>query len=180
MHIFSSFYRFYDADRRLSRLFIKELLFLDSDPAGPQPNAHANANASGEAGQPGRAGASNSRVSDAETHVGLTLEFIGRLSDLLRQAQSRGELRSDVDPLLSTMNFFATYFLTLVGLLDPIHGAHLTADVATQRLRMALQLQVMGLLPEPQPSPARATRGRRRKPEQSAPSSASRKRRTRS
>lgn len=177
VHIFSSFYRFYDADRRLSRLFVKELLFLDAEsPVGVRVGA-------GGAPVPPAAGSATDtghRVSDAEKHMALTLEFIGRLSDLLRQAQSRGELRSDVDPLLSTMNFFATYFLTLVGLLDPIHGAHLTADVATQRLRMALQLQVVGLLPEPQPSPARATRGRRRKPEQDTPSSASRKRRNRS
>ena len=179
VHVFSSFYRYYESDRRLSRLFIKELLFLDSDPAGPQPNAHANANASGEAGQPGRAGASNSRVSDAETHVGLTLEFIGRLSGLVQQAQVRGELRADFDPLLATMNFFATYFLTLVGLLDPIAGAQQDAELATQRLRLALQLQISGLCSEAGPalstSPSEAPR--RRRP--AARSAAERKRRTR-
>ena len=169
VHVFSSFYRFYESDRRLSRLFIKELLFLDANPPSSDPSAEP---ATGSASEPSRS------ISDAEKHTALTLEFIGRLSDLLRQAQSRGELRTDVDPLLATMNFFATYFLTLVGLLDPIHGAHLTADLATQRLRMALQLQVSGLLPLPGPSPASTTPKRRSNRTHGAPSSAPRKRRT--
>ncbi len=173
VHVFSSFYHYYESDRRLSRLFIKELLFLDSEPAGLKPNANA-------AGEPGRASGSNSRVSDAEKHVGLTLEFIGRLSGLVQQAQARGELRADFDPLLATMNFFATYFLTLVGLLDPIAGVQQDAELATQRLRLALQLQISGLRSEAGPAlsttPSKATR-RQRSPARPLPE---RKRRTRS
>lgn len=136
VHIFSSFYRYYEADRRLSRLFIKELLFLDRGAEGGDVRVRTESDGTGTA---------SGVVSDAEKHTALTLEFIGRLSGLVQQAQARGELRSDFDPLLATMNFFATYFLTLVGLLDPIHGAHQNAELATQRLRLALQLQISGL-----------------------------------
>jgi AcrR family transcriptional regulator len=133
VHVFSSFYRYYESDRRLSRLFIKELLFLDSDPAGPQPNAHANANASGEAGQPGRAGASNSRVSDAETHVGLTLEFIGRLSGLVQQAQVRG-----------TPNFF---------LIKNGQGTRIPGALPYEQFKQALIQIETGATPTPQAAP---------------------------
>ena len=136
VHIFSSFYRYYEADRRLSRLFIKELLFLDRGAARGDVRVRTESDGSSPA---------SGVVSDAEKHTALTLDFIGRLSGLVQQAQARGELRSDFDPLLATMNFFATYFLTLVGLLDPIHGAHQNAELATQRLKLALHLQLSGL-----------------------------------
>jgi AcrR family transcriptional regulator len=163
VHVFSSFYRYYATDRRLSRLFVRELLFQDQ-PASP----------------PAEPGAGNSAISDAEKHLGLTLEFLGRLAALVQQAQERGGLRADFSPLLAAMNFFATYFLTLVGLLDPIHGASLDAELATARLRMALQLQVSGLRREggeasvtPSESPPQ-----RRKPRAPRAAPAPRKRRT--
>lgn len=171
VHVFSSFYRYYATDRRLSRLFIKELLFLDRDP----PASEAP-----EPAEPSRSSGERPRLSDAEKHTGLTLEFIGRLSGLVKAAQESGVLRADFDPLLATMNFFATYFLTLVGLLDPIHGAGLDAELATQRLRMALQLQISGLRSDPgqASSTPPATRPPRRKP--TPRTSAQRTRRTQS
>lgn len=125
LHVFSAYYRYYMTDRALARLFVKELLFLDSTPP-------ASATKVAEA-------------SDGEKHVALTMNFIGRLAGLVGQAQARGELREDFDPLVATLNFFASYFLTLVGLLDPVHGRGLDAELATERLRDSLQLQIAGL-----------------------------------
>lgn len=149
VHVFSAFYRHYTTNRHLARLFVKELLFLDGTPARPAARPTARAAAApmdppaADAASPGSASA----ASDGEKHVELTMSFIARLAALVGQAQARGELRDDFDPLLATINFFATYFLTLVGLLDPVHGRGLDAELATERLRASLQLQISGLLP---------------------------------
>lgn len=131
VHVFSAFYRYYTTNRPLARLFVKELLFLDGRSPSPSPSPAAG----------------NADPSDGEKHVALTMGFIGRMAALVSAAQARGELRRDFDPLLATLNFFSTYFLTLVGLLDPVHGAALDAELASERLRASLQLQISGLLP---------------------------------
>ncbi len=128
VHVFSAFYRYYTTNRPLARLFVKELLFLDG--RSPSPVA------------------GNADPSDGEKHVALTMGFIGRMAALVSAAQARDELRRDFDPLLATLNFFSIYFLTLVGLLDPVHGAALDAELASERLRASLQLQISGLLPK--------------------------------
>lgn len=133
VHVFSAFYRYYTTNRPLARLFVKELLFLDGRSPSPAPS-------------PAPA-AGNADPSDGEKHVALTMGFIGRMAALVGAAQARGELRRDFDPLLATLNFFSIYFLTLVGLLDPVHGAALDAELASERLRASLQLQISGLLP---------------------------------
>lgn len=130
VHVFSAFYRYYTTNRKLARLFVKELLFLDGRSPSPSPSA------------------GNADPSDGEKHIALTMGFIGRMAALVSAAQARGELRRDFDPLLATLNFFSTYFLTLVGLLDPVHGAALDAELASERLRASLQLQISGLLPK--------------------------------
>jgi AcrR family transcriptional regulator len=163
VHVFSAFYRYYMTDRQLARLFVKELLFLDSS-RGPAPEpVTGKAAAAGDPTRPAEAG-----VSDAEKHIALTMNFLGRLAALVAGAQARGELRDDFDPLTATMNFFAIYFLTLVGLLDPVHGRSLDAELATVRLRDSLQLQISGLLPpraeRSQPRRASSAAGPRPRP----------------
>lgn len=121
MHVFSRFYRYYADDRALARLYIKELLFMDKPPADAAPE------------------------DESGPRHALTMDFIARLAGLVGAAQGRGELRPDCDPVATALNFFSIYFVTLLGLLDPQHGVHLSADQACDRLRAALTLQFDGL-----------------------------------
>lgn len=50
----------------------------------------------------------------------LALDFIDQVGELFRQAQDRGEIRSDVDPSQAALAFWADYFLCVVtGLRTP-------------------------------------------------------------
>lgn len=115
VHVFSRFYRYYAEDRGLSRLFIKELLFVTTD--------------------------------TKQEHLALTLRFVARIADCIERAQRRGELRSDFVPMMAATNFFAAYFLVVVGFLDPNYGANMDVDQAVMMLRTALTIQIQGLAP---------------------------------
>ena len=115
VYIFSAFYRYYAKDRALSRLFIKELLFMPAE--------------------------------RSQRRMELTIRFVGRLAERVQAAQDCGKLRSDSEAFLVATNFFATYFLLLVGFLDASRSETMDLEQATANLRTALELQIEGLRP---------------------------------
>ena len=80
-----------------------------------------------------------------DEHFALTFSFIARLAGLVEAARQRGELRESAPPQQVALGFFAAYFLVLVGFLDPLHGAGMSPELATQTLRGALELQLRGV-----------------------------------
>lgn len=73
----------------------------------------------------------------------LTFEFLGRIAALVSDAQARGEIEPTVPPLLLAQNIFALYFF---GLMSWISGYATLATALDPGLRMALELQLRGLL----------------------------------
>jgi TetR/AcrR family transcriptional regulator, cholesterol catabolism regulator len=72
----------------------------------------------------------------------MTFGFLHRLAALVSEAQARGELDPEVQPLLLAQNAFALYFFALNGWLQ----GYTTLETALEPgLRMSLGLQLRGL-----------------------------------
>jgi hypothetical protein len=71
----------------------------------------------------------------------LTFTFLHQVAELVRTAQGRKEVAADVDPVLLASNFFAIYWLSLMGWA----GGHLSLEQALGTLERSLKLQVRGL-----------------------------------
>lgn len=71
----------------------------------------------------------------------LTFKFLHQMAELVRGAQHRSQVASDVDPVLLASNFFASYWLCLMGWA----GHHMTQEQALDALQRSLKLQVRGL-----------------------------------
>lgn len=78
---------------------------------------------------------------NAQTSNQLTFALLHHLAGLVQQAQARGEIASDVAPVLLAQNLFALYFFTLLGWL----GGMVTLETAVPHLRASLALQLRGL-----------------------------------
>jgi AcrR family transcriptional regulator len=122
MHVFGALYALYDAHPALGREFVR------------------------------RFGGAGSTTPNAQRMTTLTLGFLQRIVGLVVEAQRRGEVRKDVQPMTAATNMFAAYFLVLVAWLDG--RAHLVGNLDTT-LRESLALQVRGL--ESRPSRPRAS-----------------------
>lgn len=71
----------------------------------------------------------------------LTFAFLHRVAALIIEAQARGEVRSDAEPMIAAQAVFALYFS---GVLSWLQG-FLTLDGAKEVLRHSLDLLVRGL-----------------------------------
>jgi len=85
IHVFSSFFRFYEQHPANARHFLKELLFHSGESKGYQ------------------------------SFVPLNEKLVERLAQLVRHAQERGEVREDVEPRLAATSFFALYFAAVTA-----------------------------------------------------------------
>jgi len=85
IHVFSSFFRFYEQHPANARHFLKELLFHSGESKGYQSFAPLNE------------------------------KLVERLAQLVRHAQERGEVREDVEPRLAATSFFALYFAAVTA-----------------------------------------------------------------
>src|SRR5215469_3644477 len=85
IHVFSSFFRFYEQHPANARHFLKELLFHPGESKGHQSFASLNE------------------------------KLVERLAHLVRHAQERGEVRDDVEPRLAATSFFALYFAAVTA-----------------------------------------------------------------
>lgn len=71
----------------------------------------------------------------------LTFGFLHRLSLLVVDAQERGEVARDLDPVACARNVFGLYFMALMGWLS----GHATIEAALDpHLRQSLALQIRG------------------------------------
>lgn len=77
----------------------------------------------------------------AKVH-GLTFAFMHRSAALLIEAQTRGELRADLDVMVAAQSIFALYFS---GLMAWLQGFATLEEAREVLLRQALQLLVRGL-----------------------------------
>jgi len=75
----------------------------------------------------------------------LTVETIERIAALVAEAAARGEVAADVPPLLAAQNCFALYTTSLIAWLRGYVPT--VEEAADPLLRMALELQMRGLLP---------------------------------
>ncbi len=113
LHIFSFFFKFYAEDPDTSRVYISSLTF-QKELQGQRRKA--------------------------ATQIA---QFGGRLVQRVDAAKNRGELRSDLDAVQASRNFFALYFAALVAWLGG------TTDMETalnQVLRDAFDLQIKGMI----------------------------------
>lgn len=78
--------------------------------------------------------------------------FFMQLMDLVAQAQARGDLHPDADPLLVATNAFGAYTLALLAFLN---GMMPDADSTLFQIRLALDTQARGFLPEASSLPRR-------------------------
>jgi AcrR family transcriptional regulator len=85
-----------------------------------------------------------SKGKNTEALDGLTLSAMGRIGTLVELRIARGEVASDVPPLLLAQNAFALYFAALSAWL---RGYVATPDESLGLLRMSLELQLRGLAP---------------------------------
>lgn len=77
----------------------------------------------------------------------LTFAFLRRLASLVRDAQARGEVAAEVEPLLAAQNLFALYFFALLNWLTGLASLESSLDPL---LKNALVLQIRGLQARPQ------------------------------
>src|SRR5262249_2587543 len=73
-----------------------------------------------------------------------TFAFLQELGLLVRDAQARGEVAGDVEPLQAAQNIFALYFGALMSWLSGLFSLEAALD---RGLRAALALQLRGLRP---------------------------------
>jgi AcrR family transcriptional regulator len=80
---------------------------------------------------------------NGQTLRAMTLSFLHRLSELVREAGARGEVDPTVPPMQAANNFFALYF---AALLAGVSGQVQSLDAAKELvLRGSLALQIRGL-----------------------------------
>jgi AcrR family transcriptional regulator len=77
-----------------------------------------------------------------------TFETLGRLAALVSEAQHAGEIDENVPPLLLAQNVFALYYFALTTW---ISGYSTLETALDPHLRLALELQLRGLLKQPGP-----------------------------
>jgi hypothetical protein len=71
----------------------------------------------------------------------LTLSFLHRVGLLVAEAQLRGEVSKELDPLACAQNLFALYFMALMTWI----GGHASLEIAlVPILRDAIALQIRG------------------------------------
>ena len=87
---------------------------------------------------PGASGPNAARVNE------LTFAFMSQLATLVKSAQDRGELAADLYPVQAAQNFFALYYMVLMGWLA---GFTSLQDALEPGLRNAVALQIRGMLP---------------------------------
>lgn len=81
---------------------------------------------------------------NAQRMMMLTLSFLQRIGLLVAEAQARGEVSKDVDPMACAQNLFGLYFLQLMTWL----GGHATLEIAlVPLLRDSIALQIRGFRP---------------------------------
>lgn len=73
----------------------------------------------------------------------MTFSFLGRLGGLVSDAQARGELARDLEPLACAHNIFGLYFVALLGWLSGL----VPLDQVDPALRASLGLQIRGFRP---------------------------------
>lgn len=78
-----------------------------------------------------------------EERLERTMRVLGRLAGLVEQAQARGEVAQDVEPLAAATNLFGLYLLHLMGWFSGMG----TREEFLERLRASLELQMRGLGP---------------------------------
>lgn len=109
-HVFATLTSCYARERRLSRVFVKELLFTD----GPH------------------------RADSAAWTFGL----VSRVSDLVRNAQRRGELDPTVDPMEAAQQIFSAHYF---GLVTWLGGTIPSRSAQEEQFRASLRLLLRGL-----------------------------------
>jgi AcrR family transcriptional regulator len=81
---------------------------------------------------------------NAQRMTMLTLTFLHRVGLLVAEAQARGEVSKDVDPMACAQNLFGLYFLQLMTWLS----GHATLEIAlVPLLRDSIALQIRGFRP---------------------------------
>ena len=79
---------------------------------------------------------------NAQRSSTVTFGFLHRLSLLVAEAQAKGEVARDVDPLAAAQNIFGLYFMALIAWLN----GYATLETALMpMLRDSLALQIRGL-----------------------------------
>jgi hypothetical protein len=81
---------------------------------------------------------------NAERVHGLTATFLARIGSLVTDAQTRGEVARDLDPLACARNLFGLYFMALLAWLSGLVPLEAALD---PMLRSALDLQFRGFRP---------------------------------
>jgi len=71
------------------------------------------------------------------------LEDLRRLAGLVERAQQRGEIRTDVSPMIAATNFFGVYYFVLHTCL----GRYLAKSATRDVMRDLLTMQIQGLQP---------------------------------
>lgn len=86
---------------------------------------------------------------NAQRMTTMTFGFFHRLSLLIGEGQTRGELAKDFEPIAAAQNVFALYFMALLTWLS----GHATLETALDPvLRDAIALQIRGLSARAQPT----------------------------
>lgn len=81
---------------------------------------------------------------NAQRMTTMTVGFMYRLGLLVAEAQSRGEVSTEVEPMACAQNLFALYFMALMTWLS----GHATLEIAlVPVLRDAIALQIRGFRP---------------------------------
>ena len=81
---------------------------------------------------------------NAQRMTTMTIGFLYRLGLLVAEAQNRGEVSKEVEPMACAQNLFALYFMALMAWL----AGHATLEIAlVPVLRDAIALQIRGLRP---------------------------------
>lgn len=83
------------------------------------------------------------RGPNAERMNTLTFGFLHRLSLLVGEAQAKGEVAADLNPILCANNVFALYFMCLLAWL----AGHVPIEALEASFRAALELQFRGFRP---------------------------------
>lgn len=81
---------------------------------------------------------------NARTVNAHTFAFLGQVAALVAEAQARGEIAAEVEPMRAATNIFFLYFGSLLGWLSGFTDLESSLDPG---LRSALELQLRGLWP---------------------------------
>jgi AcrR family transcriptional regulator len=113
-HVFGAFYDYYGRDVRLSRVLLRELLFLE----------------------PGKRG----------EMLAYTMRFIGRVTELVVEAQARGEVPASVEPRTVSEHAFSLY---VAGLIAWVSGAFATPELVREHLKGQIEVLLRGVRAAP-------------------------------